>query len=91
MKDYEKEYELFWKSIVENEDGTLNLDQIKRELYDYGELMHAASTVYCEITNSRISKPNTDPYDVISVANDVINDMIDEAIKEYQEEIDGNE
>lgn len=50
MSDYEKDYEEFWKRLVENKDGTLNLDQIKRELSDYKFLMEHASSVYCELT-----------------------------------------
>ena len=38
MEDYEKEYNDFWKDIVENEDGTLNKDQVMRELYDYSNI-----------------------------------------------------
>jgi hypothetical protein len=35
MEDYEKTFEDFWQLIVCNPDGSLNLDQVKRELHDY--------------------------------------------------------
>ena len=30
--DYEKDYQEFWKEIVERIDGTLDIEQVKREL-----------------------------------------------------------
>ncbi len=59
MEDYEKIYEEFWKGIVENPDGSLNLDQIKRELADFKALMTSASEVFMHVTCGRVSKPNT--------------------------------
>lgn len=38
-KTYQEEYEDFWKCIVENENGTLNKDQVMRELSDYSMVM----------------------------------------------------
>lgn len=52
-------YNKFWREIVERPDGTLDIDQIKRELYDYRDLLHEVPKVYMEITNGVISKPNT--------------------------------
>ena len=34
-EEVEKEYQEFWKDIVENEDGTLNKEQVKKELCDF--------------------------------------------------------
>lgn len=30
MKNYDEIYESFWKGIVENKDGTLNTEQVKK-------------------------------------------------------------
>jgi hypothetical protein len=70
MSDYEKEYAEFWADIVENEDGTLNLDQIKRELSDYSTFMGEASKVYDALTGSLVSKPNARAFAVISAAEE---------------------
>lgn len=59
MKDYKKKYEEFWKGIVENEDGTLNKDQIMRELSDYSMVMDHCSSAYSVMTDGIISKSNT--------------------------------
>lgn len=57
--DYKEEYENFWKGIVENEDGSLNKDQVMKELADYSMVMHNCSMAYSTMTNQIISKQNT--------------------------------
>lgn len=58
-KSYEEEYNEFWKDIVENEDGTLNKDQVMRELSDYSMVMDNCAKAYYTMTNGLISKQNT--------------------------------
>ena len=58
-KTYQEEYEDFWKDIVENEDGTLNKDQVMRELSDYSMVIDNCEKAYSEMTNGIISKANT--------------------------------
>ncbi|KAA9007244.1 hypothetical protein F4V43_01795 [Paenibacillus spiritus] len=45
-----------WKDICTKEDGTLNLDQIQRVLYDYSFMLDQVPRVYEEV--SGLSKPN---------------------------------
>jgi len=52
-------WETFWKDIVTNKDGSINLRAVKDELFDYSSLMHEASIVYDTVTRGRVSKPNT--------------------------------
>lgn len=59
MEEVEKVYQEFWKDIVENEDGTLNVEQVKKELADYSMVMDNCSSAYEEMTCCEISKPNT--------------------------------
>lgn len=66
-KDYEVEYESFWKKIVENEDGTLNKEQIMRELADYSIVMDNCMKAYMEMTEQNISKPLTYFSEVLGV------------------------
>ena len=77
-KEIQKEYIYFWKDIIENEDGTLNKDQIMRELYDFSVLIRNVSKVYCHITGGAVSKPLTDPDVVIALADDQIGIAIKE-------------
>lgn len=57
-EEVEKEYEEFWKDIVED-DGVLNKEQIKKELYDFSMVMVNCSKAYSEMTCGNITKPNT--------------------------------
>jgi len=63
-------WEEFWKEICVNPDGSLNLDAIQRELYDYSMIMREASMVYGYVTGGKVSKPNTCADVVISMAED---------------------
>ena len=71
MEDDKKEYEEFWKDIVENEDGTLNKDQIMRELSDYSMVMDNCARAFCTMTKQRISKQNTMFFEVEGIFNDL--------------------
>lgn len=81
MKDYEKTYEEFWKDIVEV-NGALNLDQVKRELHDCSLLLDNVPKVYHALTNGEVSKPLTDPNVVIQLNIEIIQEHIEEALKE---------
>lgn len=87
MKDYEKKYEEFWKDIVENEDGTLNKDQIMRELSDYSMIMDNCTKAYMAMTNGTISKPNRLFREVESMFNGIFIPIkiVKEEIKEMVE------
>lgn len=87
--EYLKAYDEFWKGIVENPDGTLNKDQVARELFDYRHLMDSAGEVYCEL--SGFSKPNTAPGYVIEEARrrfaaDAAADLLDDALGEIEDD-----
>lgn len=70
-RDYEKDYDLLWLSIVENEDGTLNKDQVKRELSDYSMVLDHCAKAYSTMTNGRISKQNTCFFEVENIFNEL--------------------
>jgi hypothetical protein len=86
MKDYEIKYEEFWKNIIE-EDGVFDMEQVKKELYDYSLILSSVSKVYCAVTGGQISKANADPDAVISLFNKKIEDEINEAIKDERDMI----
>lgn len=86
--DYVRTYQDFWREIVESPDGTLNRDQIMRELSDYHAVMHEVSKVYDEVTG-RISKPNTAAFHVIAEVEERTQEAIKEARKEWFAELFG--
>ncbi|MED2945461.1 hypothetical protein P4284_24445 [Bacillus swezeyi] len=79
-------YESFWKGIVENDDGTFNTEQVKKELCDYKNLLENASQVYSSFT--RYSNPMTDSQFVIDEINEkyIRKDILVEDIKEIAAE-----
>jgi hypothetical protein len=87
-RDYEKDWEEFWKGICTNPDGSINLDQIKRELSDFRHAIEEVPKVYCHITNNRLSKIVYDASQVIAVAEDCANEYIKELKNEILLEID---
>lgn len=80
-KTVEEEYENFWKDIIEV-DGAPDMLQIKKELYDFSQVMEFVPKVYCHITHSKISKILTLPDVVMSVADYCKEEEIEDALKE---------
>jgi hypothetical protein len=64
----------FWKDTVCNDDGSVNIDQLKLELADFSMLLHNAAIVYCEATHGIISKVET----CADIVVDVMNEQNDE-------------
>lgn len=84
--DYEKVYEEFWKGIVEDENGNLNIDQVKRELSDFKFIIDQLPYIYCEVTGNRLSKHMYPASSVISAFNSHLEDLREEWERELQEE-----
>jgi hypothetical protein len=84
LDDYLETYNTFWKYFVENPDGSLNSDQIKRELHDFKTLMTNIGIVYDHVTMGKVSKPLTDPNVVCQVADETYQDLYDDIIKDYE-------
>jgi hypothetical protein len=86
-KDYKQDYEEFWKDLVEV-NGKLDKDAIMRELSDYSFMLEQVPLVYCEVTNSRISKPNTYAFEVIGQFNELYDrkDWYEDDLKDILDE-----
>jgi hypothetical protein len=61
---------LFWKPRVTNDDGTIDMEKLKRELFDFSTLMESAAEVYEHVTGGAVSKVNTLPEVVCSLADE---------------------
>src|SRR5690606_33421531 len=48
-----------WKDILENPDGTPDMESIKRELHDYAVLFKSVQTAYSRLTGGEINHPFT--------------------------------
>lgn len=79
-EDYEQVFDEFWREIVCNEDGTLNVDQVKRELHDFHTLIENVPKVYDHVSGGRISKPNTLAFEVISCFEEHVDRCVEERL-----------
>lgn len=77
-EDYIQTWEQRWKGICTNPDGSLNLDQIMRELHDYAFMLKEVPKVYCEVTGGLLSKPNYYADSVISAFEDEVQRRIEQ-------------
>lgn len=81
--DYEQVWNEQWKELCTNEDGSLNLDQIQRELYDYSFMLDQVPIVYCEVAG--LSKPNTYASAIIGEYENRMNEYFKDYVKEIIE------
>lgn len=66
-------YDRYWKHLVEV-NGVVDMELVKNELADYEFVLDQVPLVYCELTGSRVSKPNTYAFEVIREAQNYIED-----------------
>ena len=82
--EYEKTFREFWMPIL-TRGGKLDLELVKKELYNYHVIMNNVSTVYMHITGNRISKPNTLANEIIAEHDDLVNELVEERLNELLE------
>lgn len=63
-------FEEFWSPILVDDQGDIDLDQVKKELFDFWQVMQEVPKVYCHITGNQVSKILTKSEVVISLADD---------------------
>jgi hypothetical protein len=86
LPNYEQVWQDFWKEICTKPDGSLDVEQVKKELADYHGIMGEVATVYDTLTMGHISKPNTKASAVISEVQAIQQRELDENWSEaYQE------
>jgi hypothetical protein len=79
---YEEVYNARWKALVENMDGTLNRDQVMRELSDYSTVIDHVGKVYCHITGNQTGNPFVYPSVIIGLYEDHLQSWIKDTIRE---------
>lgn len=82
--EVEKLYRDYWAPIVEK-GGALDIEQVKRELFDFYQMIERVPKVYTHVTGGLISKHLTDPDAVCGVADDHYEELTQEAIAEDRE------
>jgi len=71
-EEIEKNYNEFWKEIIEDGKGNINKKQLMKELHTYSFILNEVPKVYCEITNGSLSYPNYKAESVIDVYQDIL-------------------
>lgn len=84
------EWDSFWKQICTNPDGSLNLDQIQKELSDFSRLLRDVPKVYNVVTGGVLSKAQYPAATVIELHNNYMKDEVEDRMKEYNEENEVN-
>jgi hypothetical protein len=79
----------FWAEIVCDPKGNVNVEQVKKELYDFKVLIDNARRVYCHVTGDTISKVMTDPNVVIQYADEHYMDMYEALREDEEDDADG--
>lgn len=77
----------FWEEILVKEDGSIDLEQLKKELSDFYVLIHYIPEIYCEITGGMVSKHMTAPSAVLSCYRNQLEDQYEYAREEVTEEL----
>ena len=73
MLKINKNYNSFWKDILEDDKGKLDMNQLKKELYDFYILIDNLSKLYVNVSGGLCSKPHTDANIVIELYEDHLN------------------
>lgn len=68
--DVERVYQDFWKEIICDKDGKVDIEQVKKELCDYYKMLQEVPKVYSEVTGGVLGKPLYDAETVLSFFRD---------------------
>ena len=83
--DVEQVWEEFWAPFCQDENGNVDLDQIKRELYDYRRWMTTWAEVASEFSGGRLSKVNYTPDVYLSAFEEEFRRQLEEYLEEDRE------
>lgn len=86
MQSIEQNYNEIWKAVVENPDGSLNKEQIIKELADFSMLIDNLSKIYDYISGGLVSKPNTRPEAVIQLFEEQLKDSYERGYEDATED-----
>ena len=81
-EEIEDAFNNFWANIILNEDGSINMDQLKFELFDFLHVIENVPIVYCHVTGGQLSKPLYNADVVIGEFNRYVEDLSEEHAKE---------
>lgn|GEM_PF-2380054 len=74
-------YNNFFKEIIEDKDGNINKRQLKKELFDFREMIDNNTKLFSRLTGGIFSKPNTSPDVIFETAGEQIGNEIKSDIR----------
>jgi hypothetical protein len=86
QRDCQKDYDDFWKELVENPNGTLNKDQVVKELSDYSMLMEHMASLYTFATGNKVSYITTLPGVVYGLFEEELQETYERGYKDGAED-----
>lgn len=90
-EDVEHVWHTFWRDIILDNEGEIDVDQLKRELCDFHFMIDNTTRVFSEVSGHRISKPNTHADAVIGEFNNVLAEHSEFVKQDLLELIEGVE
>jgi len=57
LNDIESNYNAVWKEILEKEDGSIDMEQLKKELFDFSNMIGRMSSLTSIVTGGILSYP----------------------------------
>lgn len=87
-EELKQRYEYFWKDILENPDGSINKEQLYKELSDFEMLMNNVTKIYMLATGNKVSYNTTLPETVFELFEQELSDSYDDG---YQDAMDNLE
>lgn len=84
--DPEQQWQQFWQEICTNADGSINLEQVKKELSDFSMLLSWVPRVYMHVTGGKVSKVNTWPSVVTSLHDEHVEELVEEALQSERDD-----
>ena len=85
QKDIDETYENFWKSLVENPNGELNKEEVKKKLYDLAMVNAKMTKLVSTVTGETISNPNAELDDIIAAYYDRMESIVGMNLEEEKE------
>jgi hypothetical protein len=67
-------------------DGSIDREQLEKEMHDYQFLISNTSEVFSHVTGGKVGKPNTMAFEVIALADDLFSERFERDIKEETED-----
>ncbi len=82
-KQIEDDWNKTWKDILLKKDGSIDMEQLKIELFDFSQMIDRMIKVTCAMTNDKLSKPTYPAHVLISIMeeckeNNIEDRMIDD-------------